>query len=179
MLDQELRALVSVEPSPEFEARVRTTIAQQPARTTWFRWWQPAALAAVSLLILSIGLLTERQSVTPNDPATTTAALDRLLPDVPLPSSSLTAHASTLRDTVHPVRIPTSRVSELRHAVPPRLDVQIDRAEAEALQRLFNAPPWIAVDVASGPTSAGDALQIPGLSIAPVAIPATFAGDSK
>ena len=51
MLDHELRALLSVELSPDFEARVRTTIAAEPARSSWLRWWLPMLAATASLAV--------------------------------------------------------------------------------------------------------------------------------
>ena len=44
-------ALLSVEPSPDFEARVRTTIAAEPARSSWLRWWLPMLAATASLAV--------------------------------------------------------------------------------------------------------------------------------
>ena len=48
MIDQEIRDALKVEPSPEFLARVRTRIANEPAPSAW-RWsWTFAAAGALA-----------------------------------------------------------------------------------------------------------------------------------
>jgi hypothetical protein len=62
-LDRELASLLSVEPSPEFRARVRVRIESEPAPRAWFpRWGAVAAVVAVlsvvAVLVLGRGQLT-------------------------------------------------------------------------------------------------------------------------
>ena len=52
-LDRELTAALAVDPSPEFQARVRTRIAAEPApRSPWLRWAVLTACAAPVVLAL-------------------------------------------------------------------------------------------------------------------------------
>jgi hypothetical protein len=155
--DQELRALVSVDPSPEFVARIRTTIATQPARTRWFSWWQPAiAVAALSFMVIV---------------AVRSVGDDETMPIRSGGSVSWapTADAVPMHRPEPPLEVRPVRVSV-------RSAVQIDRLEAEALRRLFAAPPTVAVSAAPAPA---DAMKIPELSIAPLAQATVVEGESK
>jgi len=52
MIDQEIRAALDVDPSPEFLARVRTRIATEPTPSAW-RWsWTVAAAGALAAMVL-------------------------------------------------------------------------------------------------------------------------------
>ena len=59
-LDRELQAMLGVGPSADFAARVRTRIADEPARSrSWFgAWWfaVPAAALAVVAIVAAIAL---------------------------------------------------------------------------------------------------------------------------
>jgi len=56
-LDRELQAAFAVEPSPEFVARVRTTIAETPSRSMTARLLKPAAAIACAVLVaVAVGL---------------------------------------------------------------------------------------------------------------------------
>ena len=62
-LDRELASLLSVEPSPEFRARVRVRIAGEPAPRGWLARWRTVAagvavLSMVAALVLGRGQLT-------------------------------------------------------------------------------------------------------------------------
>lgn len=176
MLDQELRALVSVEPSPDFEARVRTTIAGQAAPRSWLRLWSPMSAAAGSVVIaIVLGHWADSNTFVQDEARSHASnATDRLLP-----SSGGVADPSPLR---LPVAAGTERTAPLPVVVRTTAAhsmVQIDRAEAEALQRLFAAPPAISISVAAAARSASDALEIPELKIAPLTIDAPAEGDSK
>lgn len=50
-IDRELASLLSVEPSPEFRARVRERIALEPAPRSWYLQWRVAAAAAAALSV--------------------------------------------------------------------------------------------------------------------------------
>lgn len=75
-LDDELRAALSVDPSPEFVARVRTRIAAEPAPGRWRLAWVMTAVATVSVAI-----------------ATTTVNWPRL--EAPVPAAVATTPVST------------------------------------------------------------------------------------
>jgi len=51
LLARRIENALSVEPSPEFVARVRTRIEREPAPSAWFVWWWPAAAGVVAATI--------------------------------------------------------------------------------------------------------------------------------
>ena len=65
-LDRELQAAFAVEPSPEFVARVRTTIAETPSPWITARLLKPtAAIACAVLVALAVGLPREDARLEP------------------------------------------------------------------------------------------------------------------
>src|SRR5260370_303237 len=51
MIDQEIRDALNVDPSPEFLARVRTRVANEPEPSTW-RWsWTIATVGALAAAV--------------------------------------------------------------------------------------------------------------------------------
>jgi hypothetical protein len=85
-IDRELASALSIEPSPEFRARVRARVASEPAPRSWYLLWRVvgvgvAAVAVVMALVL--GRL---------DPAGDTRSASRPVTErSPLPSTVLTA----------------------------------------------------------------------------------------
>jgi hypothetical protein len=55
-LERDLEAMLAVEPSPEFLARVRTRVAAEPATSAWRFQWTFAAVVAASVLIVAVGV---------------------------------------------------------------------------------------------------------------------------
>ena len=51
LLERRIEHALAVEPSPEFVARVRTRIEREPAPSTWFVWWRPAAAGVLAMTI--------------------------------------------------------------------------------------------------------------------------------
>jgi hypothetical protein len=65
-LDDEIAAMLAVEPSPEFLARVRTRVAQEPEPAAW-RWsWMVATAGAVAIVIVAVMVWPSRESTAPN-----------------------------------------------------------------------------------------------------------------
>jgi len=62
-LDRELASLLSVEPSPEFRARVRVRIAGEPAPRAWLARWRTVA-AGVAVLSVVAALVLSRSQLT-------------------------------------------------------------------------------------------------------------------
>ena len=62
-LDRELASLLSVEPSPEFRARVRVRIAGEPAPRAWLARWRTAA-AGIAVLSVAAALVLGRSQLT-------------------------------------------------------------------------------------------------------------------
>ena len=59
-LDREIARALAVDPSPQFVARVRTRIAEQPPPASWRIGWMFAALAAAGVIALAV-VLTQRE----------------------------------------------------------------------------------------------------------------------
>ena len=51
-LDREIRALLTVEPSTEYVARIRRRVASEPAPATWRLGWMIPAMAATAAILL-------------------------------------------------------------------------------------------------------------------------------
>ena len=102
-LDRELAAAIDVEPSPEFLARVRMRLANEPAPSSWRTWWIPiAASIAVAAIAVAIAMperspqrLESREIPGPTEPA----ALDR---DVADPAGPLRGMRPTRTETLPP-----------------------------------------------------------------------------
>jgi hypothetical protein len=55
-MDRVLAEELTVEPSPDFVARVRARMAAEPAPARWNRWW-PAAAAVAAVALFAVGEL--------------------------------------------------------------------------------------------------------------------------
>ena len=158
MLDQELRALVSVDPSPEFEARIRTTIASQPVRSRGFRWWQPmAAVVMLALLAIVAGRW-------PDDIDEVQALRSTGTWQMAAPAGAAAMHRPDRHVDATPVDIGSRRKT-----------VQINAAEAAALQQLLAQPPTalaiVLDETAVEPADdSATGIVIPELSIAPLRV---------
>jgi hypothetical protein len=64
-IDQELTSLLSLEPSPEFRARVRARIASEPLPSPWYLQWRVAAAAAAAALTVVAGVAIMRVAPAP------------------------------------------------------------------------------------------------------------------
>jgi hypothetical protein len=78
-LDRELASLLSIEPSPEFRARIRVRIAREPALSAWFPRWRVVIAGAVVLsmaiaMAVGRGALTSRARRDVAPPASASAA---------------------------------------------------------------------------------------------------------
>lgn len=71
-LDRELASLLSVEPSPEFRARVRARIASEPLPRPWYLQWRVAAAgAAAAAFVAAVAIV----RVAPTQPSRTAVVL--------------------------------------------------------------------------------------------------------
>jgi hypothetical protein len=199
MLDDELRALTSVEPSPEFRARVRAAVAST-GRTTHAPWWRPLAVLATACIVTSIVWLTAVTWRT--EPASHVAAGSRVHPSdnvtaprhIPPPDAH---NAQDDRDITRASGAPRARTTRPRQprehspstatargisAEPTRSRVQIDPREAAALRQLFTTPLAVTVvEPTAVPATSGSqsAIVIPELSIAPLEIEALEGDDDE
>jgi hypothetical protein len=79
-LEQEVEALLSVEPSPDFGARVRSRVATEAASSGWgWRWPIAAVATAMALIVVVVALW---RSVDPVAPSTSAPSQRAAAPDV-------------------------------------------------------------------------------------------------
>jgi hypothetical protein len=168
-LERSLRAALRVEPSPEFLARVRSRIAEEPASAGW-TLGSIAALAGAAAVILVMALVASRSS-RPQAPA---AAATSVRP-VTTPSVPAKEVESSRTPPVEPVaqRAVTRRPrrSEARPRVPGRDDDQALREFLTAVDRgavTLAIPPVARSDEDRSPTVAN--LTIPPISIAALVV---------
>ena len=141
-LDRELQALLTVDPSPEFMARIRVAVAQQPARTFLRGWLVASVAAAAAVIVAGISLSIGRES--------------RLVDDAP---PIVTHSGANIELPAAPARLPeqpdgpiASRPLRLRQTQPPV--VLVWHEETEAFQELVN-------DIAKGRFEVGDGPVLP------------------
>lgn len=136
MLDDELRALVSVDPSTGWHARVRDRVAADAERTTRV-FFRRTALTIAAIVVVAVGaLLWPRASRDSGAPAR-----DRLFAsDI----TSFTPLARPHRPAIEAAAVSTATRAAAEHdvviPVSPRVSsdtVQVDSREASALQDLF------------------------------------------
>ena len=53
-LDRELSELLAVQPSPDFAAKVRLRVEQQPAQSFVWRWWVSGAVVAAIVVVIAV-----------------------------------------------------------------------------------------------------------------------------
>jgi hypothetical protein len=61
-LDREIESMLAVEPSPEFLARVRTRVAEEPEPSRWRGAWMFATAGAVAVAIVAVMVWPSRES---------------------------------------------------------------------------------------------------------------------
>jgi hypothetical protein len=167
MLDDELRTLISVEPSAEFQARVRSRVSREPIRRGWLTL--PLRPLAVAATMAAAAVVIYAAVMARGNPPSSAV----------LPSERHTAWFVTTSRPVAPELPAIVREAEMR---PPRAAsvslVQIDRAESHALRRLFSSPVPILMVDAPKPADDPD-LTIPSISIAPLVAETRPEGDRQ
>ncbi|HEY7169571.1 MAG TPA: hypothetical protein VH417_01920 [Vicinamibacterales bacterium] len=163
-VERTLRAALRVEPSPEFVARVRTRIAEEPVPGGWTLRWI-TALAAAAAVILAIAFVASR-SARPQAPG---VARTSLPPVTAAPGPAMPSEPSRT-PPIEPVQTPAAR-PPVRSVAPrprvPRTD------EEQALREFLNAVDRGAITLAISPVArSGEdrATTIPDLAIAPISI---------
>lgn len=132
-LEHEIEAALSVEPSPEFLARVRTRMASEPAQAVWRLRWAVAVTGVVltPIAILIVLLTLPRSSVERDRVVIPAARVQKNVePAVTSPPSAV---------DVTPLRLVTrgSRVPARLTARRTEPEVLISSGEAAALRKLF------------------------------------------
>jgi len=152
-LDRHIEALLAVEPSPEFLARVRRRIAHAPEASAWKFRWMFAGAGALAAVIVAV-----RMIIPAHEPARVEA------PDEPPVAAGRSAERTP--SVVEPA-VRSQNVSKTGVKQP---EVLIAAGEAAALRRLMNGP---LVQLPAGFLEpATMELQLREIEIKPLAIPA-------
>ena len=168
-VDRELRALVSVDPSPQFLARVRTRIADEPPPAApWFSWKLAGSIAAVAAAVVVVMLARwSSHDAAPRQPAP-------LLVATALPDTSTTIAGLERRAVVREPRTVPAAASHPESAPAAPAEVLIDAREAAALRALIAGVRAGRVDLAPIlNTAAPTVMDLPPVSeiaIQPIAI---------
>lgn len=164
--DRQLRAELSITPSPEFEARVRQRIDDRPAR----RWaWMPSyawlTAAAAIFVVAGAVVLLNRNPVPPEQPEVPAPA--RALAPVVSPASPEREVASAAPDAprhAQPVRVPAAiRAPEV--LVPPQ--------QAEAIRRLVRQGIEVPAEPVQTIAGVPEPLEVQPLVVDPIPVPPT------
>ena len=175
-IDRALREALDVSPSPDFVARVRTRIANEPVpHSLWSRWtvWMPVTVGAVAAAI-ALAVLVKPAPQVPLKPDTSEAAVD-----VPLPlASTVRLKADTTTIATTPTRVsgvvsgfPSTTLGAGGRTVVARKEpeILISQSESAALRRLIAraSEGQIIVDVfsASASDSSGELQPLPEITI--------------
>jgi hypothetical protein len=172
MLDHELRALVSVEPAADFQARIRTRVGSEPARRPWFgAVVVKAALAPAAIAVAAFAVLYWFAGPRSSSP-----------PPAALLSSGHPGFALVPARPPIVVQPPLSASGADRRAPRSSMQavvrVQLDRAETRALQRLFSLPIPVAIVDQAKPVEVPE-LTIPSLLIVPVVVDGRSEGERR
>jgi hypothetical protein len=161
-----LRAALRVEPSPEFLARVRRRIAEEPAPSGWTLRWI-AGLAAAAALILVTTIVASR--MTRPQPPTVAATSPRPVTAAPVVAKPVESSPTPPLEAARPPAVaPHVRSAAARPPVP-------DTTEDEALRDFVNAVDRGAITLAVSPVARSEeerTMTIPDLAISPISISA-------
>jgi hypothetical protein len=148
LLEREIEAVLDVEPSPEFLARVRTRVARERVDESW-AWrsglrWAGAALAIAALAVVAVWSL--RDPVPPPSEvhiSTPTVGPSRTAPDEPdlqnktRPTLVASADPPTTEDHQDRPAVRTARAAQRQ--VVARQEVVVSGDEVVALRQLVGA----------------------------------------
>jgi len=135
-IDDELRQALTVDPSPEFVARVRTRIAAEPAPARWGFWW--VAIGGIGVLaVIVVAVVAPRRTIVtePRLGSRTAKPIGALVRGPERPA---------LYETERPALHETGVARLGRDAV---VEVLVDQREATTLRRLMSGAPSGRVDL--------------------------------
>jgi hypothetical protein len=138
-LDRELASLLSVEPSPEFRARVRARIEIEPPPRAWFpRWGAVAAgvavLSVIAVLVLGRGQLTGSTRRDVARPVSSSVASDSVTSDSVASGFSRTIDSPPRAMVAAPVT--TGQETNRRRRQRAAAEVLVAASEVRGLRQL-------------------------------------------
>jgi hypothetical protein len=169
-LDRALNATLSVSPSPEFVARVRRAIADEPVASPVGRWLVPAC--ALAVLMTAVGLMTFvfRPTVPAEVPPEIAARAASVLPSVPIELYAPAPSPRVEAESVTPLLI---RRAPTLSEQPARLEFQVmvSASDAAAYQRLFANVGSMPYELSDEPTGQSEYNAIAAIDFSPIVIP--------
>jgi hypothetical protein len=168
-LDRELERALAVDPSPEFAARVRTRIANEPARSPWRASWMfalgAAAVSVVAVIVVQLNRGAASVADTPLLAARTIA---------PYVASGFSRTSPEPYRSAEAVALQSKRSAKAFALQPNDSEILIDPRESMALRGFINGVRGGRVDLrpvlsASVPT-AMDLPPIDDIVISPITI---------
>jgi hypothetical protein len=166
-LDREIAALVAVEPSPEFLARVRARVAEAPApRAWWTRWEWGVAAAAVAMIAVAVVWRSQGTARPDAGDVPAQLAIEREpAPVIPVAPPASTASPQVAREVVTPGR----GVQRAERAVEPAMPAAVVAEEdAKAFELLLSVIRQDALVL--DPDMPNSALSASTLAVAPITI---------
>jgi hypothetical protein len=160
-VDRELKAALSVSPSPDFEARVfQRVAADRPSHwSSPYGWF---AAAATVLIIAGVFYAVTRRSVVVARPPTP-QVVQHMVPPAPAPR-----HEDPVRKTTHEPRVEMVRAARReRRTVEPEVLVPVN--QMEAVRRLVRAVNEGRIEVPAEPPQ-GPMAPPPAVIVTPVAV---------
>ena len=177
---QDLRTELSIEPSPEFAAKVRQQVEAIPARSVWgvWAWTSVAAACGIAVVAGVLFLGGDRNSVTTNIATTTPNVSPAVSPSpitniaqttTPAPAPSLQMTANATRTTrVTNVAAPKEKELEVMIAPDELLMVRQLMSEARNNMRREGPPSRVLIDPATGELIPAKPIEIPLITIEPL-----------
>jgi hypothetical protein len=170
--EADLQRLLSIEPPPEFAARVRVRIHERrESQATRWGWIGLAIATAVALIFVAVLRMNDSSSGIQNAEIVTRPDTPLAVPPAPVERGSTAATTAAQHVAVHKQ---TSHVAEA--ATSP--EIIIDPALTAAIQRLAAAARNAILDASNGESIAADAhaaalpiaepLKVPELVLSPV-----------
>jgi len=162
-LDREIESLLASEPSPEFLARVRTRVAEEPDPRAWRRSWT-FALATVTVALIGAVVVWQSGQQAPSSqaPVRTPQFADAVAPPAPAPVAAPVAVEVERPRASRPAR-PISQARETANLIP-----MISADDAKAFDMLLSA--IRRDDVVLNADMPNSALSASTLAVAPITI---------
>lgn len=185
---QDLRAELSIEPSPEFAAKVRQTIDAAPARSFWNVWTWTAVAATCGMVAIAITgavwLRTGGAVVTPGGATLPTQTTE------PSTVPSLAQSATPmLTPTAPTTRTMTKPATARAAATETRLEVLVPPDQLNAIRQLMSAvrtgavkemaPAPELIDPVTGELIQPKPIEIPLITVEPLPGPEGRSGGSE
>jgi hypothetical protein len=164
-IDRELQALLAIEPSPEFGARVRTRLGDDPVRRVW--WFPRARVAAAAAAVVIVAVVVTRS-------VSEAPVIERSAESIAQPESQPVAFLKARPfQPLLPV-LPVLPVLPLQPLLPSHEpDILIDARESSALRALIRRVSDGQIDlglIVSAAPGVMDLTPLEDVSIEPIVI---------